>query len=540
MGMIDNLLQRFGYTKAQPAGAKYPDYLLAAAANEEVYAPDWSMQTAQLDLYRRLSWVYTAVSILAENCAVVPLSVKKRTGEKTDDISNHPFELLLDAPNPRDSRFELMRDTIMYLALNGTAYWFLNRASETATTDEIWMIEPNRLRPIPDGRMYLSGWYYDTGSVEMPIPTWSVLQFKSFNPFDRWVGLSGVEPVAVVAAGDMAQQKWNTKNYANNNGRLPGILEFADPINDSDWEKIKREIRENAQKREMMLIRNAGAGGAKWVQTAISNKEMEFLQSRDFTKQEIFNVFAPGLVSILSENATEANAKTGKATFTEFAEWPKLTLMAQKITAGPLKAYGDGLLAEFDDIRVTDRMLEIAEMTEYAKTHTIDEVRAKYYGDDPVATITGLDGDKRGLLFTAQINASTPIEDEPEPEPAPPVMPVNPPPGQPPETMGEPEPETMPDEGEQEGEPDPALKRALGAWKRYAVRMVKAGRDATTFEHDDIPGGIKAQIAAGLTTCKSAEDVAAVFASRGQRAAGPDVAALLEGIRAGVEALKVA
>ena len=38
---------------------------------------------------------------------------------------------------------------------------------------------------------------------------------------------------------------------------------------------------------------------------------MQFLEERNFTKEEIFGKLAPGLASVLAVNATEANALAG-------------------------------------------------------------------------------------------------------------------------------------------------------------------------------------------------------------------------------------
>jgi hypothetical protein len=75
------------------------------------------------------------------------------------------------------------------------------------------------------------------------------------------------------------------------------------------------------------------------------------------------------------------------------------------------------LVGEFDDIRVTDKQLELAEIAAFGQTHTVDEVRAKYYGDVPL-------GDDRGNLLVTEVGKGlTPAD--PDPEPPPMLMPPN-------------------------------------------------------------------------------------------------------------------
>ena len=49
----------------------------------------------------------------------------------------------------------------------------------------------------------------------------------------------------------------------------------------------------------------------------------------------------------------------------------------------------NNLIAEFDDVRVTDRVIEMAELAEYSKVHTINEVREER-GLDAVVLRTDL------------------------------------------------------------------------------------------------------------------------------------------------------
>ncbi len=89
-----------------------------------------------------------------------------------------------------------------------------------------------------------------------------------------------------------------------------------------------------------MLLHGVGDGAIQWVQNTMTAEDAQFLQSRTFTKEEVYGMLAPGLASILAVNATEANAKAGKTTLMEYAIWPMLVMMAQRITSDILPAYG--------------------------------------------------------------------------------------------------------------------------------------------------------------------------------------------------------
>lgn len=524
MGLLDRLAARFGYMKAQ--GKDYPQWVLATAEAATWGQLDASKWRSQAELYQRLSWVQIAVSTIANAIATAKFSVKELDGEDETDIINHDFEMLLRRPNPLVSRFELLKATASYQALTGNAYWWLNRPNENAPPSELWTIPSHRVTPVPDGRMYLKGYLYDAGiGNEIPLEPWEVVHFKTFNPLDPFVGLSPIEALATIAVGDLKMQDWNTKLFAKNNARLPGILAFADPIQDSDWKRLKEDAEESASKRQMMMLRNAGKGGVEWMQASMSQKDMEFLAGRKFTKEEIFGIYAPGLASMLDVSATEANALAGRATFNEYALWPILVGIAEKITNEILPSYGDDLHGEFDDIRHVDRQLELDEQAEFSTTHTIDEIRRRYYGEDPL-------GDARGELIPTQILGSpvplqfmemASLEDVPPPAPQPTVPMLPAPANQAPDAAAQ----LAAEMGLQEVGAD--MKAAeLKRWQEYEVSNL--GRKHHDFKCKRIPMDEQERIRAGLKACKTAGDVERVFSPQ-------EFLPLIERIEAGMKLL---
>lgn len=395
---------------------KYQPWLLQTADAERFNLPDPSVYENQADLYRKLSWVLQAVEITANAGAVSRFDVKRIiANEEPKDIPNHPFETLLQRPNPLDSRFEFLVATIEMWKLTGNCYWWLNRESEFDPPSEMWIIPSHMIQPVPDGKMFIRGYLYWPGNgMEIMLPPHEIVHFRRNNPFSRFIGLSAIEAIALVARGDLSMQEWNTRLFAENNARLPGILTFEQMIADPTWEKIKADTREAARKRELLMLRGVGGGGVHWMQNAVAQKDMEFLAGRQFNKEEIYNTLAPGLYSMLSENATEANSRTGRAAFAELTIYPMHVMMAEKITKDILPAYGSGrsrpLIGQFEDVRMEDKQLRLAEMIEYSKSHTVEEVRREFYGDEPL-------GDDRDRLLPSQITATSGGIQKPAPNP---------------------------------------------------------------------------------------------------------------------------
>lgn len=534
MGIFDNLLDRLGYARKTQDLSGAPQHFLDMAGAQRWNMPDYSLARNQAELYQRLSWVYAAVAHVSRYAATQRLSVYRLKGERKIDIPNHAFEKLIAHPNPSQSRFDLLEATFSFLRLTGNCYWWLNQRSEGSEPLEIWIMPPYRVNPIPDGKMYIAGYtYQDDNGMEQELPLSSVVHFKSFHPTSEFVGLGAVEPVATVSAGDLGQQKWSAKLYGKNNGRLPGILGFGDYIQDPAWKDIKDSLRAASDNRDYLLLRGMGKGGVELIATP-TPKDMEALATRNFTKEEIYNVFAPGLASVLAVNATEANAKTGKATLIDFAVWPAMVSVSEKLTNDVIPLYGPHLTCEFDDIRATDRALELAEQDKYAMTHTINEIREEYYEDDPLP-------DERGDLLPAQVGQSTGAAPTAQPEPEPTA------PGQPePETTDQPEPEE-PEAPEPENDaPDEeavmseAVKADIDRWRRKALNSLRKGEPAAVeFESDKIPGDMFGKISSALKTCQDEAQVKAAFAVEPEpvKAHPAWVTDVIATIQAGIKAL---
>lgn len=386
MGFLDTFAARLGYVKRKP-DTQAPAWLRDLGHVSRWDMPDGAEAEAQGTLYTRLSWIQIAVSASANMAATAAFSVKRRQGEKLRDVPNHPFELRWHRPNEFDSSFEFKVSLYSYRRLNGNAYVWLNKADRYAEPDELFVLPSQCVTPVPDGQLGLAGYMFDSGyGPEIPLQPWEVVHFKSWNPLSRFVGLSPIEAVQLAANGDLFAQQWNANFFGRDNAKVPGALAFRDMVNDPQWKQIKADMREgwaSTNRSGPLMLRGVGAGGVDWVPMGMSQTDMQFLQGRQFTKEEIFAMFAPGLASSLDVSATEANATAGKASFIEFGVWPLLVEVSEKLTNDVLPSYDrrspDSLVATFDDIRPTDRNLELQEQDRAERVMTVDELREKYY-----------------------------------------------------------------------------------------------------------------------------------------------------------------
>ena len=528
MGWIDRIAHRLGYTKTRTVDRLQP-WQAHYAAGEQYHLPDPALYGVQADYYRKLSWIAAAVQILAQTCAAVDFGVYQVEGEEESEMINHDFERLLYKPNPLESRFEFLEAWLSYRILTGNGYAWLNRSDPDEPPAEIWSLPSNMIIPVPDGKMFLKGYlFYPGDGAEIPLDPHEIVHLKRFNPANKFIGLSPIEAVAQSAQLDLLRVRNETKTYGQNNGRLPAILTFPEAIPDLEWNRMKAEIDDKANTmRNYLMLRNTKSGVGV-VQSAITAQDTQYIENRTFTKEEIYAIFAPGLASMTSVNATEANSKSGKATFTDFAVYPLLESAGQKITNDILPAYGPNLRGKFKDTRVKDMAMLLQEIAVYSQTHTIAEIRRKYYGDPAL-------GDSRDALFTSQITASS---GAPAPQPVETDQPATTPPEQTEREETRPVEETLEDENPDsqmpmEGEGAGVTSENMGVmsqktwkeleiWRTKAVKMLRAGQPAALdFRTEFIRPALAGSIAGALEGARTVEDVKTIFRNAAEWRAYP-------------------
>lgn len=342
----------------------------------------------QARLYYQSPWVYVAVNRIAEAAALVPLRVLRRQGERLVEVERHPLERLLDAPNPYLSRFELLELTIGYLELTGDAYWFLAGDAAGAPV-EIWPLRPDRVSIVPDAARYVRGYVYEVDGARLPLEAAEVIHFRRWHPSSDYYGLSALEVARLAIASDRAMAEWNRATFGQDNGVPAGIVHIKEFVSDADFERLKREWRQSygGPQRRTAFLRG---GDVEWQHIGLNHRDLDFLQGRRAHRDEILSIFGVP-VALLSENATEANAKVAERLFIERTLWPKLVRLAQKLTADLLPFWPGDCVAQFDDIRPTDAQARLDEIRAAYPVLTINEIRGRYFqlppapwGDRPV------------------------------------------------------------------------------------------------------------------------------------------------------------
>lgn len=462
---------------------KQPKRLAINPATDSFMQPSSVEQTSDAKTYAVFSWVHFCVQQIAQSAAQAELKIVDTTNEDAPDVPDHPFLQLLKRPNHVYSRFSLLETLFSYTELTGNAFLYI-AFDQSGQPAELWPLRPDRVTVVPDRKNFIKGYVYEVDGTQVPLDTTEVVHFRWFHPTDDYRGLSPIRVLVNQLVGDQAAVRWNA-NFFNKDNAIPaGVVTIKSMIDDDTYKRVVREWRESYGdgQRKTAFIRGSDM---QYDTIASSQEDMQFLELRKWTREEIFQTFGVPMGK-WSENATEANAQVAEQTFLNDTLWPKLCRVAEELTAHLIQPiYGPQYEARFVDVRAVKRQEQLSElqivargavsqMGQWVPIMTVNEIRKKYFGLSPIQ-----------------------LDDE----------------------TGEPDVEVVEQPQEHgytgdDADETPPGQKALAAWQRKALNALRRGKRASvSFETTDVSPEQRLAISMKLADARTPEEVKAAFAA---------------------------
>jgi len=336
-----------------------------------------------------VSWIYSDIRLFANTFSSANGEVKRIEGEQLNSIKNHPFELLLRKPNDKMDLSFLWIYTIKWMQLKGNAYWFLAPAAGNAKEIvEIWPIPADRVKPIPDKEKMLRGYQYTTlsGQSKIILPEY-VVHFQFPNPFTLLDGEVPLNAALLAMETEIGTGKFQRDTYVSGRGMPRSIISLPEETGERDFISLSAQIRHDFEEEQKVIITRAG--DVKATTLGLTQKEMELIGQREFTRDEIDVVF---LGYELHGKQTESELRQRYRMFQDTIIHPTHRLVAGQISVQALhRFYGEDLVYEFDDIRTQDRALNVQERNVYWRVKKFNEARQDLmlppYEDDEIGNL---------------------------------------------------------------------------------------------------------------------------------------------------------
>ena len=291
-------------------GSTGSDLLAAAIAGDEELLmtggrrniTQFKGNKAYADKYEGVVWVYICVNRLAENLSGVPLLV---VDPETQESIDHPFQAVLEQPNPDLTMQELLERTIVNLETSGKVLWELRKNGLDNIT-QIYVLEGWRIEAIPAGRCSgielpsktcddreITGFKYQTDEKDasgkpkyIDFTPEEALYYRYFNPLKPHEGLSPIAAAQLHLQADLYATIWN-KTFFENDTEPRGVLETDKDIlqEEADW------LRSQFEKKHKHHGVSVLPKGIKYRNTTVSHSDMDFLQQQKSVRNIVCAIY---------------------------------------------------------------------------------------------------------------------------------------------------------------------------------------------------------------------------------------------------------
>ena len=349
-----------------------------------------------------VGWVYACVDSIANDVAVIDIKLMKTTTKgEVEEVLEDPIIDLLARANNNTTKFDLFYLTQQYLDLTGEAPWFLEFKGGKPTN--IFLLRPDRLTVLPpkkEGEIIGGYTYkvYKEGVKEIHLEPQEVIFLKYPDPVKPFRGKGTLEAAVVTVDTDDSAEKFNLQ-FFNNSATPDSVLSTDKKLSKEVVRKLKRELEqkhtgyENAHKTLVL------EGGLEWKPMALSQREMDFIETMKFTRDKIMAIFrVPKTVLGITEDVNRANAEASDYVFAKRTIKPKMIKLVEMLNEFLVPLFDDSgkVYLDFEDPVPENKELKLKVSTEGVTKGvlTINEARellgydAVEGGDDVLAPST--------------------------------------------------------------------------------------------------------------------------------------------------------
>lgn len=353
--------------------------------------------------------VYACVRVISESVASLPLILYQRRAEGGKERADGtPLSLLLRRkPNAWQTKTEFWEMMTAHVCLRGNA--FAQKIYRGSRLEALWPLDPCKMK-VQKGKNGLPVYLYDTDGQTFRLQFDEIFHIRGLSS-DGLVGLSPIELHSMALAQSKSQDQYNTAFY-DNMARPGGTLEHPGRLGDTAIKHLKESILEQYSGPSGAFKPMVLEEGMKWSTVGVSQRDSQFLESKNFSVTEIARIFRvpPHMIGDLTR-ATFSNIEQQSLDFVQNTLRPWLVRIEDAIWRDLIAAKDqENSFAEF----LVDGMLR-GDITSRYQAYSVglnngflnaDEVRA-FENLNPVP-------EGAGKIFRIPLN-TTPSNSDPEP-----------------------------------------------------------------------------------------------------------------------------
>lgn len=322
-----------------------------------------------------IGWVYACINVLAFNVAKVPFYVYKHTGKEDTLIEEHPFYDLIKKPNEHMLEWELKFLLQAFLDGTGNSYIY-HPLTGVKRPGALYILESHLVNP----RIVKGVFYYDYmhGGEMRTFTEEEILHFKYPNVQNMFKGMGPLEAARMGINLDAYMSQYQLSLLANR-ARPDGLLTTEESVSDVEATRVGKKWKKRYGGPDKAGNIAVLGKGLTYQTVALSNKDLEFIASREFNKNEIAGIFnVPPFKLGKVEDVNRANAHALEHSFQKDTIQPRLILRDAFFTK-LVQLYDKRLIVRSDNVVPKDMEFQLKQEDQDIQNGvmTINEIRIK-------------------------------------------------------------------------------------------------------------------------------------------------------------------
>lgn len=380
-------------------------------------------QTEQLSAMTTIGTLFAIIDRQASTTAATTWHLYKRarSGLKKDrrEVFNHPALTVWNKPNPFYTQAEFIEATIQHYDLTGEYWWLIGRSDLLGPDSmpvELWVVRPDRMRPVPNPKAFVSGYVYRSGADEVPLRLADVIMNKRQNPADPYRGISPLASLGIDIRGELAAASYN-QAFFDNAAEPGGIIKVPKELDDREFDQLVRRWREQHQgvhNAHRVAVLEVG----EFQPLGYTRRDMQFIELRKFSRDAIRQAYGypkPLLGDV--DDINRANAEAAEAVFARWIVNPRNDRLRASLNHDFLPLFGDLAAGyEFDYDSAVPESREDVRAERGSKVQAVAQLVAA--GFDPEKSLAAMELPSIPYVGKAALEAAPePEGDEPASDP---------------------------------------------------------------------------------------------------------------------------
>ncbi|MDC0595537.1 phage portal protein [Acidimicrobiia bacterium] len=238
------------------------------------------------------SSVYSCVSLISDSIATMPVKTYRKTQEYREPTTPPIFlDNVNGMPNAETDLFTWMHRTINSLCLYGNSYWLITSRDRNGFPSSLYNLHPDDMQITrKNGKaIYTYNGKENFTRYTVLNPSGEIVHIKNFEQGSDY-GLSPIEAGSEAIGSALAQDEF-AGTFFKNGAVLSGVIE----MNSTPTEEQLRIFKQSFNRKHQGSNKAHNIGilteGSTWKPLALDHEQMQFLQSRKYTKSEICGLF---------------------------------------------------------------------------------------------------------------------------------------------------------------------------------------------------------------------------------------------------------